>query len=263
MTLPSLRSCALCALVLCAAVSGCGLWRPVSVPIGTIREPAPCATRPDTLLVMLPGSYSLPQDFVQEGFVQAVRERRIAADLVLVDAHVGYYADRSIVDRLRADVIAPALAQGYTRIWLVGISIGAFGALIYDQAQPQGITGVVLLGPYLGKRALGEEIRAQGGLRSWRAPVGALDPDDIDDIVWRWLQPYARDASPPNRPALYLGYGRDDRFVFSDRLLAAALPPERVFETDGGHDWGPWLALWRQQLDTLPLPRDASCRDSP
>ncbi len=130
-----------------ASLVGCPVWRPATVPIATIAEPAPCASRPDTLLVMLPGSSSLPQDFVREGFVRAVRERRIAADVVLVDAHVGYYADKRIARRLRADVIAPALAQGYRQIWRAGLSIGAFGALIYGEAQPQGIAGIVLLGP--------------------------------------------------------------------------------------------------------------------
>ncbi|MEP7099757.1 MAG: alpha/beta hydrolase [Burkholderiales bacterium] len=257
MPLPNPR-CALVAVTLAWLLSACAPWRPVTVPIPTIHEPAPCATRPDTLLVMLPGSYSRPEEFVQEGFVRAARERGIAADLVLVDAHVGYYADRSIVDRLRADVIAPALAQGYTRIWLVGISIGAFGALIYGEAQPQGIAGIVALGPYLGKRALIEEINAQGGLKSWRAPVGPLEPDDIGNIVWRWLQ---TDAA--SRPDLFLGYGRDDRFVVSDRLLAAALPADRVFTAAGGHDWAPWLALWNEVLDKMPLKRDAACAAQP
>lgn len=246
-------------VVLVALLSGCGIWRPVTVPIGTITAPAHCTSRPDTLIVMLPGSYARPEEFVSERFVAALRERRIAADVVLVDAHLGYYGDRSIVDRLRADVIAPALARGYTTIWLAGISVGAFGALIYAQAQPEGIAGVVLLGPYLGQRALSEEIAAQGGLRAWRAPVGALDPGDADTIVWRWLQPYAAVPRPATRPELFLGYGRDDRFIFSDTLLAAALPAGRVFSADGGHDYPPWREVWGRMLDAMPLPRDASC----
>jgi len=250
------------AALLAGLVSGCGLWRPVTVPIGTIAEPVRCETRPDTLIVMLPGSYARPEEFIAEGFVAALRERRIAADVMLVDAHLGYYSDRSIVDRLRADVIAPALAQGYRNIWLAGISVGAFGALIYAEAQPEGIAGVVLLGPYLGKRALSEEIAAQGGLRAWRAPVGALDPGDVDTIVWRWLQPYGATPPPATRPALFLGYGRDDRFIFSDTLLAAALPADRVFTADGGHDYPPWRETWAHMLDAMPLPRDASCAAS-
>jgi pimeloyl-ACP methyl ester carboxylesterase len=242
-----------------ALLGGCALWRPVTVPIGTLRLQAPCTPRPDTLLVMLPGSYSRPEEFVDEGLVAAVRERGIVADIVVVDAHVGYYSDRSIVYRLRQDVIEPARTQGYRQVWLIGVSIGAFGALIYAEAQPQQVDGIVALGPYLGKRGLVEEIRAQGGLQRWRAPVGALDPADIDTIVWRWLQAYAGAAQPPQRPPLFLGYGLDDRFRVSDDLLAAALPPARVFTADGGHDWGPWRALWARTLVALPLARVPRC----
>jgi pimeloyl-ACP methyl ester carboxylesterase len=243
-----------------ALLGGCALWRPVTVPIGTLRLPAPCSARPDTLLVMLPGSWSRPEEFVDEGMVAAVRARGIAADIVIVDAHVGYYSDRSIAVRLQQDVIGPASAQGYRHVWLLGISIGAFGALIYAEGQPQLIDGIVALGPYLGKRALTEELRAQGGLQRWRAPTGALDPGDIDTIVWRWLQPYAGVVQPSQRPALYLGYGLDDRFRAGDELLAAALPPSHVFTEQGGHDWAPWRALWGRALDVMPLPRDPGCK---
>lgn len=242
-----------------ALLTGCTLWRPTTVPIGTIAQPARCASQPETLIVMLPGAGSRPQEFIGEGLVAAVRERRIAADVLLVDAHRGYYSERSIVDRLRADVIAPALARGYKRIWLAGISLGAFGALIYSQAQPQGIEGVVLLGPYLGSTAGSEAVAAQGGLAQWRAPIGALDPGDIDRVVWRWLQPYAMGPKPASRPDLFLGFGLDDRFGFSHKLLAAALPADRVFATEGGHDYPPWLRSWNRMLDAMPLPRDASC----
>ncbi|MES2994354.1 MAG: alpha/beta hydrolase [Pseudomonadota bacterium] len=241
-------------------LGGCALWRPVTVPIGTLQLPAACAPRPDTLLVMLPGSWSRPEEFVEEGMVAAVRERGIAADIVIVDAHVGYYSDRSIAVRLQEDVIGPARARGYRQVWVLGISIGAFGALIHAEAQPGQVDGLVLLGPYLGQRIATEELRAQGGLQRWRAPVGELDRGDIDNIVWRWLQPYAGAAqTPTQRPALYLGYGLDDRFRASDDLLAEALPPAQVFKEAGGHDWAPWRAAWGRALDAIPLARDARC----
>ncbi len=250
-------------LAVSALLGGCALWRPVTVPIGTLHLPAACAPRPDTLLVMLPGSWSRPEEFIEEGMVAAVRARGIAADIVIVDAHVGYYDDRSIAVRLQQDVIAPARAQGYRNVWVLGISIGAFGALIHAEAQPQQVDGLVLLGPYLGQRLTTEELRAQGGLQRWRAPTGQLDPldpADIDHIVWRWLQPYAGAVqTPPQRPALYLGYGLDDRFRASHGVLADALPPAQVFKEKGGHDWAPWRAAWGRALDAMPLARDARC----
>ena len=97
-------------VALLVSLTGCGLWRPVSVPMASLPVPARCATPADTLLVMLPGSFARPEEFVREGFVQAVRERQLGVDMVLVDAHLGYYSDRSMIDRLQADIVAPARA---------------------------------------------------------------------------------------------------------------------------------------------------------
>ena len=252
------------AVVLGAVVlSGCGLWRPVTVPIATIAVPARCSAPSDTLLVLLPGAASMPEEFVREGFVGALRERHVAADVVIADAHRGYYRQRSIIDRLQEDVIAPARARGYRQVWLVGISLGGFGAMIYTRERPAGVTGIVAIAPYLGEGEVANEIAAQGGLKAWDGRVTAGEgAEPLDTPLWRWLQPYANGARADDgaeRPPLYLGYGRSDRFAVTNALLAAALPPEHVFTTDGGHDWPPWLRLWRSMLDVMPLARDVGC----
>ena len=130
-------------------LAGCGFWRPAKIPMDTRLEPSACAARADTLVVFLPGAYSKPDEFVREGFVEALRRRRIAADAMLVDAHLGYYDNRSIAERLDADVIAPAHARGYLAVWLVGISIGGLGALAHEATRPGGVAGIVVLAPYL------------------------------------------------------------------------------------------------------------------
>ena len=65
-----------------------------------------------TLLVMLPGAYSTPDEFVQEGFVDAVRRRRVRADVVIAGARVDHYVEGKVLDRLHNEVIAPALDRG-------------------------------------------------------------------------------------------------------------------------------------------------------
>ena len=222
-----------------------------------LQETAGCAGPVDTLIVLLPGAYSRPEEFIREGIVQALRERRVAADAWIVDAHLRYYDERSIVERIQADVIVPARARGYRHIWLVGVSVGGFGALIHSLRHPGEADGIVTIAPYLGQRAVLDEIRAAGGLRSWKAPAGELPLEQMDRILWRWLQGYLDERVP--RPPLYLGVGRDDRFADAHALLGAALPRDRVFTSAGGHDWGPWRDVWRQMLPTLPLPVDASC----
>lgn len=234
-------------------LAGCAAWRPAKVPMDTRLDISTCSPA-DTLLVFLPGAYSDPQEFVTEGFVQEVRERHIAVDVMLVDAHMGYYNNRTIIDRLEQDVLVPARRKGYGAIWLVGISVGGFGAMIHEELQPGSVAGIVVLAPYMGQRLLSTDIDVAGGLRAWQAPAGPLPLDQMETRLWRWLQAYGETPLPPGRPPLYLGYGLDDRFVFSHRLLAAVLPTDRVFTTEGGHDWAPWRRLWKQALDVLPLP---------
>lgn len=231
------------------ALVGCGSLRPADGPLEVQTHKADCAAPERTLVVLLPGVYSDPQDFVRKGFIRELRERRIAADAMLVDAHLGYYQNRSIAIRLQADVIGPARAAGYRSVWLAGISLGGFGALLHEELQPGQAAGLVLIAPYLGIKEMAPAIQDSGGLKQWQAPPG----EDVNVRLWRWLQSYANQASP--RPPLYLGFGLEDRFAPSHQLLAANLPPRQVFTTAGGHDWPQWQQLWRQMLDALPLPR--------
>lgn len=214
--------------------------------------------RSDTLLVFLPGAFLKPEEFEREGFVAAVRERDVAADVMLVDANVSYYYDQSFVQRLSDDVLAPARSAGYATIWLVGISIGGFGALTHELSRPGLVDGIVALAPYLGRRPLGAEIQKAGGLRTWTAPETPSD-DEVDRKLWPWLQQYAS-PQPAVRtlPPLYLGYGLADRFAANHRLLADVLPEGHVFTTEGGHDWPQWSRLWRSLLAVLPLPSFAT-----
>ena len=220
----------------------------------THLKPANHDSRSDTLLVFLPGAFLKPEEFEREGFISAVRERDLAADALLVDADVSYYYDQTFIERLHDDILQPQRALGYKSVWLIGISIGGFGALIHELAKPGAVDGIVALAPYLGRRPLGAEIHKTGGLRAWKAPEGPPPDQEVDRKLWPWLQQYA--AAEPNGelPPLYLGFGLTDRFASNHRLLAEALPAGRVFTTEGGHDWPQWSQLWRKMLDVLPLP---------
>lgn len=235
-------------LAIAAAVAGCiYLVTPIAkVPMDALRVDAPCADgRPTTLVVMLPGAYSRPGEFVDEGFVDALRRRGIAADVVVADSHIGYVIERSLFDRLHADIVRPARARGYQRVWLLGISLGGYAALGYALRHPSEVDGVIALAPYLGARKLLDEIEAAGGPRRWHAQAAASEPgaDDADRRLWHAL------AGAGLAVPVYLGYGRADRFAEAHRWLADVLPAERVSTVDGGHDWAPWRALWEGWLD--------------
>ena len=195
-----------------------------------------------TLLVMLPAAYSDPEDFVRAGFVTAVRERRLDIDLVFAPLELREVADRTLLTRLHQELLAPARAQR-RRLWLGGISFGAFLALSFAQRYPGELDGLCVLAPYLGSHLVTREIARAGGVTSWEP--GELAGDDEERRLWRFIQTYGTGALP-----IHLGIGREDRFAARHRLMAAALEPGNVDVVPGGHDWTTWRRLWERFLDS-------------
>jgi pimeloyl-ACP methyl ester carboxylesterase len=234
------------------ALPGCALlFRPSPIKMDVLFHDRACpATLAPVLLVLLPGANMAPAELEREGFVAAVRQRKLAVDVALPDAHMGYVYDGSMMTRLHDDVIGPAQAQGYRRIWLAGISLGGFVAMGYAARHPGAIEGLVLLAPYLGRRPLVQAIAAAGGPATWRQTAQPRDASDFDHDLWMWLS-----QPPANAPPLYLGYGAEDRFAEGHALLAGLLPPAQVTTAAGGHDWAPWRSLWAQWLARGLLPQ--------
>jgi pimeloyl-ACP methyl ester carboxylesterase len=213
-------------------------------PMATYLYSQPAAKN-HQLFVLLPGITDRPRDYVRRGFIDAVRKRGLPIDLIAADARYGYYARRNLVERLKADVIVPAQAMGYSRIWLVGVSLGGFGSLLYSQEHPDDVAGMLILAPFLGKPDLIDEISQAGGLRRWRPAAGT--EEKVDYKLWAWLRRY--DDPDNGLPPLYLGYGSNDRFATADALLADILPPNHVYVMAGGHEWSTWRRLWEKALD--------------
>jgi pimeloyl-ACP methyl ester carboxylesterase len=201
------------------------------------------------MLVMLPGVKDRAQDFVQHGFIQAIRERGWPVDVAAADAHMGYYLGHNVVERLEEDVIAPARAANHRRIWLMGISLGGLGALSYARAHAGAIEGVILLAPYLGARGTIAGIVRAGGLARWQP--GEIAPDDEESLLLDWIKSYR--PGDPALPAVFLGYGREDRFAAASTLLAELLPASHVVSIEGAHDWAAWVRLWDLLLDRDPF----------
>jgi len=202
------------------------------------QEAVTAATR----VVVLPAAYTGPDDFVNAGFVSALRERALSVDLTFVDLHLTLLNDRTVLRRLREETILPARTAGVRTIWLCGISLGGFLSLAYAQRYPEEIEGVCVLAPYLGNRIVTGEIAATGGVHDWEP--GELAPDDDERRIWSFIKRH-RDGPL----SLYLGFGSEDRFAAAQRMMAAALPPEMVDVTPGGHDWPVWRQLWDNFLD--------------
>ena len=238
-------------LSLSLLLSGCVRPRPATVPLRTIALPASEGGEARCLVVLLPGRRDSPEDFVRHDFPGIAARAGIHADMVAVDAHPGYYYGKTIVDRLRDDVIAPARKR-YDRIWLAGISLGGTGSLLYTIENPEDVNGLVLLAPFLGEEPVIDEVAAAGGRRGWKS-LDPLGPGDFQRRMWSWLERY-QDGSQGQIP-LYLGFGTRDDFARANGLLGDALPPERVFTVDGGHDWRAWQALWEKAVESAEICR--------
>ena len=184
----------------------------------SLHRPAAHGAAAPTLVVWLPGAFQCAQDFIDAGFESAVRSRELPIDLEFVDLESQHLGDRSVLEELQRDVVAPARARGCRSIWLAGISLGGFTALAYAELYQEAWDGLCLLAPYLGNRTLIAEIAgaARAGasaLSDWQP--GALVESDEERRLWRFIQ-----ALPATARPVYLGYGSEDRFAAAHGLMA-------------------------------------------
>jgi pimeloyl-ACP methyl ester carboxylesterase len=207
-----------------------------------LTEPAQDGTVAPTRVLLLPAAYTAIEDFQREGFVRAARERLLPVDLVFVELKLQHLTDRTILRRLRHEIVLPARALGCRSIWLGGISLGGFVAIAYAERYPREIDGLCLFAPYLGNHIVVGEIERSNGVDGW-APGDVADDDD-ERRIWRFIK---EQRTQPSR--LHLGFGSEDRFATSHRLMAAALAPGSVDVVPGGHEWPSWLRLWENFLD--------------
>ena len=207
-------------------------------------------------IVLLPGAFTTAGDFTTEGFAAALNERQLEVELIVTDLGLTSVTDRSILERLRAGPLRAARAAGCESVWLAGVSLGAFVALVLAERFPGEVDGLCLIAPYLGTRIVTGEIARAGGLARWQ-PATAGEEDE-ERRLWSFLR-----APNARRPPIHLGYGRGDRFADSQDLLAAALPAGSVDVIDGSHDWPTWRTLWERFLDQWPARAAAAARSRP
>ncbi len=204
-------------------------------------EPARPGIAAATCAVLLPPAYARPADFLAAGFASAVRARALEIDLVLPQLEIRQVTERSAVPQLHA-LLASVRARGCRSVWIGGISLGGLVALACAERHREAVDGVVVFAPYLGSHLVTGEIVRAGGLGAWQP--GEPVTDDDERRIWRFLQRGA--GGLPVR----LGFGAQDRFAHSHRLLAQALAPACVDIIPGGHDWPTWARLWENFLAT-------------
>ena len=170
--------------------------------VRSLSMPALSTAAASTCMVWLPGAYHAAQDFVNAGFAQAVHARQIDLDLIFIDMELEHVGDRSALQKLHADIVAPARKAGIS-LWLGGISLGGLFALDYAASHPDEPDGLCLLAPYLGNRMITNEIARAPGLAAWQP--GASAQADEERRAWRYLKDRGAGSTP-----LYLGFGREE-----------------------------------------------------
>jgi pimeloyl-ACP methyl ester carboxylesterase len=242
------RPFAFAGLAVALALPGCASLLPAPAPMAQVAR-AP-AEAPRCVLVLLPGAGDHAEEFEARGFLALVEQRRLPVLAVAADATMGYYFRGTMQQRVTEDVVQPLRARHpEAELWLAGMSMGGFGSLSYAMEHPGQVSGVLAMAPYLGRRAISDEVRAAGGLRAWRAPSAEPTTEDNYQVqLWRWL----KEATEPGAaaPSIYLGYGLEDSLAHEGAVLAAALPKERVWRTQGGHDWPYWRPIFESFLDS-------------
>jgi len=228
-------------LAMTATLSGCIGIPATEMPLPSIAT-TPGDAQNDTVVIMLPGRGDRAETFIREGFEQAGLKHGF--DTIVTDAHFGYYMKRSLLPRLHEDIVLPARVAGYENVWLLGISMGGFGSLLYASEHPDQVDGVILLAPFLGDSSSIDEIAASGGLENWDAGSSGLE--DYEIAIWTWL----REGETP----IILGYGESDGMAGGYRgVLTDVLKPSSVYTLEGGHKWTTWKPLWDQIAADLEL----------
>ncbi len=189
-------------------------------------------------MVFLRGRSNRPEEFRSSGMFAQARRLWPHARFVAPDLHLGYYFERTAIQRLQQDVIDPARADGIHQVTLVGISLGGLGALLYQLEHPGVVDEIILLAPYLGEKDVWQEIIDQGGVRAWQP--GTVTQDDYSRRLWNDLRDQWREGGHSAR--VRLACGESDRFAEPNRLFAASfLSPDDVVFVPGRHNWKTWL----------------------
>jgi enterochelin esterase-like enzyme len=175
---------------------------------------------------------------------------RCARRVLLADSHLGYARNGTLLERLRDDVLQPAVQQGYRRIWLVGISLGGFASFGLLMRHAELIEGIVAISPYVGRPALIQQVAAAGSAQAFARQRGVDNDREAD--LWTWLA----QSDAELRDKIHLYTGSQDRFIEGQRLLGTLLAAGHVQEVPGDHDWSAWRALWSRWLARAPWPRD-------
>ncbi|MBU0480017.1 MAG: alpha/beta hydrolase [Proteobacteria bacterium] len=220
----------------------------LEVPIPVLEYGKMDAVDHQNLLILLRGRGGSHQDFEKQGIIEEVRKRGIPFDVVVPDAHFGYYKAEILEERLKEDIIDPARAKGYRNIWLAGFSMGGVGSLFHIRRYKNDVEGVILISPFLGWNHILSEIKEAGGLTDWTVPSDR--ENDWQYLIWSWIKEYETERE--RYPEIYLGFGEDDLMTGSGpELFSHSLKEGNYFSIPGNHNYKTFKEIWQQHMIRL------------
>ena len=234
--------------MLVVLVSACATGGDVSKPIPTSHFPA---THPaHRLVVVLPGRGDDLASLERKGMTRIIQNAWPDTDVILTGLTMPFYRQGHATTRLQEEIITPAQASGYREIWLMGISLGGMGALMYEHDYPGRVRGILLLSPYLGNASIHDEVQRAGGLSRWNpGPSRPIGPDTVDHELWHTLKSLGED--PKRADAFWIAYGNDEPFRTPIERMTPILPPANVAMLPGRHNWKLWISAASVLLERI------------
>jgi len=127
-----------------------------TISTSALRHPTGKASK--DLIVLLRGMGGSHASFEKERLINQLEVFHLNYELAAPNLNFGNYSGESLNERFKTSIIEPAKARGIENIWLVDVSMGGLGYLIYLSEYPEDINGVYLLSRYLGYDNVEKEI---------------------------------------------------------------------------------------------------------
>lgn len=234
------------------AIVGLSLLLGACAAGGDVRKPIPseffAAKNPShRLVVMLPGRGDDLQSMKHKDVASIIQQSWPDADVILTGLTMPFYREGRAAQRLHDEIIEPARSAGAKEIWLMGISLGGMGCVLYEHEYPGQTQGLLLLSPYLGDQAIQTKIRDAGGLQAWQpGPQQALNSKTFQHELWRTLKDVSENSS--RAKDVWLIYGADEPFREPIELVTPWLPPDHSIMLEGNHNWDLWVPAMTRLL---------------
>ena len=234
-------------LVLTLSLAACALLIDLDEPVDLIWDKTGKET--DNLIIFFPGLYDSAVIFKDESFFSIARKEGINADMVSVDVNVYHLVKEMMIERVEKDIFERAKKSGYKNIWLVGVSLGGLNSLLFNIKHENDICGVVTLAPYVANTPLIEDLRNAKEVMNWEPDSNdnRRSLDNILQFLWVWLK---EKSSKDDLNHIYLGYGKQDRYIGAIKLLENILDKNHVVAVEGGHNWSTAQKIWQKQLSS-------------